>query len=369
MVQQLLHQQPLAGNGMEESAARDRHLSRRFREDTRMSLSRILKTNTKLIRAEAEGRKARFASESGLHISTLNNLLEDSWDRIERDTIERVCDRLQCGLADLFSLERDNFWLPILNASSCYIIRGEIKERQRKVKTFLEENAKSTIADFLTSRLRLGATGYADAKNFLATKAALKYVRAHNCCVIGAHASNRAFEYVITGHFGATAFDSSLPNRQKLPFRFVRRPNELHESAFVEPWRPDLGNGSGLGIFSEDLRRLIVEIDWRSEPEYREATIEAGKDAALVLVVNRPFAAERDIKLIVLAGFSQLGTHAAAQALIEDYRNLEPVAPRTFTIGVLEVRYHKAAGTYDRRVDSYEWVYLQGGRRELVPSA
>ena len=54
------------------------------------------------------------AASIGIAPNTLRTLLRDDWDQISRDAIERVCDRFQCGVQELFELTPDNFWAPFV---------------------------------------------------------------------------------------------------------------------------------------------------------------------------------------------------------------------------------------------------------------
>lgn len=77
--------------------------------------------------------------------------------------------------------------------------------------------------------------------------------------------------------------------------------------------------------------------------------------------MNRPFDSEKDVKLIILAGMTRIGTLAAAIALENDYRDLEPTEGN-YTLGVVEAKFNKAARGDDRELISYDWVFLEGGR-------
>jgi DNA-binding Xre family transcriptional regulator len=325
------------------------------------TITRILKTNRDRLLAEAAKGKVRFARDLGVHLTTLNSLLDDNWERIERDTIERLCDYLNCDLTGLFSLEPDRFWQPLIDSSSYRILRGVVI--RNGVKTFLEEQAKTSVINFLQGYLPKVTGGFADSLDD--ADAIIDYARHNNCVVIGAHPSNRACEVLVSRHFGAIPFNARSENRKNVLFRIVK-PNTIRRSAFFEPSASlHLGSKSGLGVYSEALGRLIVEVDRIPEEEYLKARIRKGHDAAIVLVVNKPFNTERNVKLIVLAGFSRVGTLAAATALAEEYRNLEPAAGAT--VGVLDVVFEKASGGDDRRLLGYDWVYLHGGRKTVLP--
>ena len=68
----------------------------------------------------------------------------------------------------------------------------------------------------------------------------------------------------------------------------------------------------------------MTEVDWWPRNQFLRKKFRGGLDCGLVLVVNKPFDTDRDVKLIVLAGFSGIGTEGCARALVQDYRDLEP---------------------------------------------
>jgi hypothetical protein len=184
-----------------------------------------------------------------------------------------------------------------------------------------------------------------------------------NCIVVGAHHSNRACEVLISRHFNAKPFDSRPDNRQLIPFRFIRGTYK-HKSALNEVSRAESTNKQ-VGIYSEEMGRIIARVDYRPLDDFYRTRIDRGRDAAIVLVVNKPFGTQKNVKLVVLAGFARMGTVAAAKALREDYRNLEPISPNNETVGVIEALYTKPAGGDKRRLVSYNWVFLKGGRHSV----
>jgi len=328
-----------------------------------MIKTRVLKTNRqRLLREiEAAGGKARFARALGLHLTTLNSLLNDTWERVERDTIERLADHLNCDLNDLFSLQADRFWQPFIDASSYRIVRGVV--RKNGVKIPLEEQAKTSVINFFQGHLSRLSGGFAEALEN--EDEIVEYAQNNNCVVIGTHHSNPACEILVSRHFQAKPFDSRPENRHKIPFRLIKL-DYRRRSAFIESPQPSTSKSkSGLGVYSEALGRLIVEVDRLPEKDYLNAKIRKGHDAAIVLVINKPLSSPKNVKLIVLAGFSRIGTLAAAQALAQDYRDLEPIEPQTYSIGVIDATFDKSTEGDNRELVGYNWVFLEGGRRTI----
>jgi hypothetical protein len=66
-------------------------------------------------------------------------------------------------------------------------------------------------------------------------------------------------------------------------------------------------------------------------------------------------------KVIVLSGSGGVGTEAAARAVVDQYRDLEP-RDQEPVWGVVEVLYRKSAGSTTCELVSYRWRYRVNGR-------
>jgi hypothetical protein len=108
--------------------------------------------------------------------------------------------------------------------------------------------------------------------------------------------------------------------------------------------------------------RIHVAADHKPADLFFNLPIKNGKDCGLVFVANKPFGTNHNVKLIVLAGFSGIGTLAAARALIEDFRYLEPFGDESCVYGVVEGRFSKAAKTNIQKFRDFSWKYRKGGR-------
>jgi hypothetical protein len=88
-----------------------------------------------------------------------------------------------------------------------------------------------------------------------------------------------------------------------------------------------------------------------------------GRDCGVILVMNHRGRESAPIrKLIVLAGFSGIGTVGAAMALHAAYRDLEPRTGEDYVWGALEVLYRKPPETLNRQFQGYVWRSRVGGR-------
>lgn len=324
--------------------------------------TRLLKIRPHRLQADidAQGKK-NVASALGVHLTTLNSLINDSWERIERDTIERLCDHLNCELDEVFFLEPSRFWDPFIEASTYRILRGVIT--QKTVKAPLEEQAKASVTSFLQGHLPDISGGFAG-DHLRTDQQFIDYARNNNCIVIGAHESNLAYEKLVSRFFDAKPNDPSPDNRRKIPFRLVK-PDSPARSTVLESRRNNRRSSTGLGVYSEEHQRLIVEVNRWPKEEYLAMKIPKAHDAAIILVANKPFGTDKNVKLIVLAGFSKIGTLAAAEALAADYRDLEPVQEDGYTVGVIDVLYKKTSEGDNRDVLRHEWKVRKGGRRDI----
>src|SRR5207244_613093 len=89
-----------------------------------------------------------------------------------------------------------------------------------------------------------------------------------------------------------------------------------------------------------------------------------GRDCAVVLVFNRgPAERPGDCrKLVVLGGFTGAATEAAATALVDHYRDLEPRDDSAYAWGIIDVSYRKPKDSISRKILGYTWRYRVGGR-------
>jgi hypothetical protein len=115
------------------------------------------------------------------------------------------------------------------------------------------------------------------------------------------------------------------------------------------------------GHYGIALEGLRIPVDYRPSQEYLRWQTKSGKDCGLVLVANNPFDGNKSVKLIVLAGYSGIGTVAAAAALVRNFRVLEPTSDDDCVYGVVEAKYSKNANSDNRRYSEFFWRYRHGG--------
>ncbi len=190
----------------------------------------------------------------------------------------------------------------------------------------------------------------------------LNRVRSENCIVIGSPKSNAASEIILSRFFNAEPFNPSDDNRRKIPFGFcwpdVTEIVELSSLTCSTLARNKTKGQAGIAVKGG----IQVRADHKVPEAFRAWETDEGMDCGLVFVANRPFGTDRNVKLIVLSGFSGLGTIGAAKALIEDFRYLEPKPRERCVYGVVQCWYSKFANSNRRTLKTFRWRVGTGGR-------
>ena len=204
-----------------------------------------------------------------------------------------------------------------------------------------DSTATSSIEGFLRSHLPLiEDLPYADHLHANQEIMLTERLR-ENCIVIGSPKSNAACEILLSKFFGAEPFNPKKC-RTAEPFHlgFVGRktPKLLQQSALT---CSDLGRSQMEGQVGIAFEGGRIPANFLSPADYNSWETRKGLDCGLVFVANRPFQSSRDVKLIVLAGLSGIGTHAAAMALLEAFRYLEPLEGEKCVYGVVQAYYAK----------------------------
>lgn len=331
--------------------------------------TRLLKVNLGKPLREKMGTtpKTKFARQIGVSPKKLTAMLEDDWNYITRDAIERAADCVELDAAKIFAFEPIEFWKPIQDQEQCTFLRGNQNQTSSQDVEIpvADNNATKVITDFLgdsVPRYRLTDHGRNETE-------LIEQVRSENCIVIGSPKSNAATEILLSRLFEAEPFSASDDERIKIPF------------GFCWPADNDLAKGSTLTCSAnartktKDKEGIAirngphVRATYMSNDEYRAWSAkkgkECGKDCGLVFVANKPFGSDRPVKLIVVAGFSGIGTLGAATALIEDFRYLEPYSHEKFVYGVVEVWYSKPSNSSVRTYIDFRWRYRSGGSLPL----
>lgn len=290
----------------------------------------------------------------------LTAMMNDDWRYITRNAIERTADYLQMEASAVFEFVPVEFWSQILAAGKCTFLRGTQDEKGNEQDVKIQRadvTATNLVADFLHEH-DLEFT-YADHSR--ETDELLDRARSENCIVIGSPKSNAATEILLSRFFDAEPFNPSDDNRRRIPFGFcwpdlnkLVNQSSLTCSTLA---RKRTKNLPGIAVKKD----IHVPADYMDPETFRKSEIRKGKDCGLVFVANRPFGTDRDVKLIVLAGFSGIGTIGAAKALIDDFRYLEPQPGEEYVYGVFQCRYSKAANSNVRTFKRNDWIIRVGG--------
>ena len=267
---------------------------------------------------------------------------------------------------EIFEFVPVDFWGPIIEAARCTFLRGPGDTGGDIPIAPWDDEATLKISKFLREELPGFQMAYTrDHSTDKDENELVQLAQNENCIVIGSPKSNLACEILVSRLFGAKPFDSSQENRKKIPFGFcwpedTRRADEdivLRSSLTCSAAaREEIKGGYGIA-----LKNLHIPVHYLPAEEYKKWHTKSGQDCGLVLVANSPFGSTNRVKLIVLAGFSGVGTVAAAEALIRSFRALEPLPGECCVFGVVEAKYSKASGSENRNYREFFWRYRSGG--------
>lgn len=328
--------------------------------------TRVLKINLAqpIKRLLKERAKSTLAAQIGVTSQKLTSMQNDDWEYITRDSIERTADYLGLSVTEVFEFVSVDFWKPIEEARRCTFLRGaeDVKSDETEFRiSRYDDEATDVIKGFLRDSLP-DLDGTVVAHHGHATDALLKRVKSESCIVIGSPKSNLASEILLSKFFDAVPFDGSQENRRKIPFGFCwpdSAPIVGRSSLTCSPLaRKESGNRPGITVEGG----IHIVADYKPPEKFRLWQTEKGADCGLVFVANKPFGTNRNVKLIVLAGFSGIGTLASAKALVQDFRYLEQIEDEKCVYGVVEAKYSTAVHSNVRKFSSFRWRYRKGGR-------
>src|SRR3970040_301415 len=103
--------------------------------------ARVLRTRLReLLTARGKTSVSRMARDVGIAPNTLRTLLDDDWQQLGRETIERVCDALGLGVHELFELVDLDFWKSFLRSGRYSLLRGSYIERDAKARAIVSDS-------------------------------------------------------------------------------------------------------------------------------------------------------------------------------------------------------------------------------------
>ena len=306
--------------------------------------------------------KVVVAKEIGISVPTLEKILNNSWNYIDRRSIEQVMDYLQMEAKDVFESVESSFWQGIKTAGACTFICGSRKGQPGVEIPSFAFDAAYEIRKFFNQLGHVHCTLENDTQS---EEELMNIAKTRNCVLLGSAQSNRATEILVSRFFGVAPFTSDERNHSKIPFGFGWRclTDTMPESAltYSQAAQRQMNGKPGLA-----WQGGHVVVDFRSPEEFKDWESNEAVDAALVFVADQPFGTQEQVKLIVLAGVGGIGTLAAARALIRDSLDLQPVGHQKYVFGVVRARYSKIPHQVDgRSYKSFTWLYRRGGPRPL----
>ncbi|MDW7680764.1 MAG: helix-turn-helix transcriptional regulator [bacterium] len=289
-------------------------------------MSKLITKVRELYHASNQQSFVEIAKRIGVSRTTLYSLFNDDWKQIQRETIEKVCDFFHCDVSELFEIQEEPFWTSVKTVGEvCFIFGGTLAGKEEKsyigqwdikvMHSFTEHlnrmSGKQRINIFSKTSLEFGKD----------LQTIIEFIKTHNTIIIGSPKANRITELVLAKLYGAEPFNPSSDNREKIPYRFVR-PQEWGESKLESAVTEISANGKLRGIFSQKSKQVIAFSEYFDD--FFNRRIEHGRDCGLLVVVNRPFGTTVDVKTIILAGYTGLGSYGMAQLLLKERNNLEP---------------------------------------------
>jgi hypothetical protein len=298
----------------------------------------------------------QFAEEIGISTPSLRKMLKGRWKYVHRSHIERVMDYLGLKANDVFESIPATFWDPIKESGSCVFICGTTRnEAGIAMPKASVRRAADVIERFFEKSVAMGKI-QCRYENELSQEELLHLVQTENCIVLGSPKTNPATEFLL----------SRICDAEKIRFGFswgVETAQTKESSlACSSTERTRLQGKPGIAWHHGEIK-----VEFQEQQAYEDWETKDAKDAALVLIVNSPFGAEKAVKLVILAGVGGMGTLAAAHALIQDFRELQPISTSTpFVYGILEAHYSKQRGGSDARIyKNFNWLYRKGSRMPI----
>jgi hypothetical protein len=329
-----------------------------------MSREVQLKLESLLNERAPEIPKAKLAKRLGIADGTLRGLLENRWTVLDRTLLERLADFFQCDIASLLTTTESPFFDPFraisrkeghaFHPTCLFLRRPDANNMQAGRPAAYRDNE---AMKFVSTLLRDCVDEYVDTEDAATTREQFDQHFSQNCLVVGSPRVNPASELAICRVFGAEPF--TLGQHVRIPFTFrTADAASLGQSSIVEA-SPD----GKLGIWLRDAQELLKADTWPRE-KFRKLEIQKGRDCGLILVLNHALQdpSKNIRKLVVLSGFSGMGTEAAAKALVDHYRDLEPRDQETYVWGLIEVFYSKPGNSMSREFLGYNWRCRIGGR-------
>jgi Cro/C1-type HTH DNA-binding domain len=328
-------------------------------------LTRILKVQLRQPLLESNLSTSALSKMVGVSVQTLNKMMDDDWDYVARDAIERVADYFKLDASNVFALIPVEFWKQIEETKQYTFLRGSHDESGTEDHWTIPRADSDATAEIIRFVRHFdGSDAYADHQRD--TEELIERAKNENCIVIGGPRTNAATEILLSRFFDAEPFSNDPDIRSRMPFGFCL-PDSSSLKKQITLARCAKRATKGGRVLGITVNGVHVEADVTHTRDYvLTSSPIAGKDCGLVFVANRPFKTNKDVKLIVLAGFGGIGTLGAAKALIRDFRYLEPVGGEDCVYGVVQCWFNKSAGSPLKKLKRFRWVVRHGGSAPIT---
>ncbi|HEX2831981.1 MAG TPA: hypothetical protein VHW00_03145 [Thermoanaerobaculia bacterium] len=227
------------------------------------------------------------------------NAKGEAWS-LKREQIEILVKlAFKAGLEGFFRLEHHPAWSTFEHAPA-QIFRGIPDwdaSVEAEITTFLKHKGG-------TPRTITGQPQESDVATAL---------RESNCIFIGSPRNNPATEIALCLITGATPFDDSPRNREKVPIHMIgREPVEGRKSAILSASQ----HRHGFDVAGATAGRRFLKVHWKPREEYVKWAGE-GEDAAMIVVCRSPLNTAKNVTSVFVLGYTALSTQEAMTQLLE----------------------------------------------------
>lgn len=308
-----------------------------------------------MLLAERQLTQAELAKRVGVSKGTMAAYCGNSWTVLDRTVLERLADVLGCEAGSLLTTHETPFFDPFRgpDTPTCVYLRRPDSTKIEAGRPVGQRDSRAM--DHVIKLLEDAVVGMVSLEDFAIAAADFEDRLRNHCVVLGSPWVNKAAEMAICRIFGIESFHPA--QMQEMPFLFRAVGPEPPLKSTLIQIAPD----QKPGIWLRDEKELLKSNAWPRDQFYA-TEIKKAQDCGVVVVCNHLGADGKVRKLIALSGFRGVGTEAAAKALTEHYRDLEPRAKDQYVWGAIEVSYDKPAQSRHREIRGYKWRYRVGGR-------
>ena len=317
-------------------------------------MPREIELTLEALLAERNMTQAQLAKRIGVSKGTVSAYCGNSWTVLDRTVLERMADVLRCDTGDLLMSHETSFFDPLRKQEpTCFYLRRPDAKRMNMGRPVGQRD--NSAMGHVVKLMENTVVGMVSVEDFVTTPSEFEERAQNNCVVLGSPMVNKATEMALCRVFGAQAFDPAQVDQLPFQFRVAALLENLPASSILQPAEKQ-------GIWLRDERELLQPDTW-SHDEFYAKEIKKARDYGIIVVSNHRGVDNGETrKLIVLSGFRGVGTEAAAIALADHYRDLEPRESECHVWGAIEALYNKLENNIHREFLSYRWRYREGGR-------